>query len=29
MWKKDFGVNVEFDNFEWNVYIDKFYNLDY
>lgn len=29
MWKKDLGVNVELDNSEWNVYIDKLHNLDY
>lgn len=29
MWKKDLGVNVELDNSEWNVYIDKLHSLDY
>lgn len=29
MWKKDLGVNVELDNSEWNVYIDKIHSGDY
>ncbi|MBY8912493.1 peptide ABC transporter substrate-binding protein [Bacillus sp. YC2] len=29
MWKKNLGVNVELDNSEWNVYIDKLHSQDY
>ncbi|AOC90572.1 MULTISPECIES: peptide ABC transporter substrate-binding protein [Bacillus] len=29
MWKKNLGVNVELDNSEWNVFIDKLHSQDY
>ncbi|MGG1227130.1 oligopeptide ABC transporter substrate-binding protein OppA [Bacillus sp. PK3-037] len=29
MWKKNLGVDVELDNSEWNVYIDKLHSQDY
>jgi oligopeptide transport system substrate-binding protein len=29
MWKKELGVNVELDNSEWNVYIDKLHSGNY
>nr|MCX3330359.1 ABC transporter substrate-binding protein [Bacillus pacificus] len=29
MWKKNLGDNVELDNSEWNVYIDKLHSQDY
>lgn len=29
MWSKNLGINVELDNAEWNVYIDKLHQGDY